>query len=188
MAASSDGQVLFKFEGARMKSQGFQLFGRGLFSTMLIAINPLTSYDDLVDVECGVLHFSVENGVATSGRGLALKLSDLTLLGGGIVQLDSEEIHFVISTKARKGLGINTNTLAKMVRIGGTINSPAITTDVGGLLETGVAIGAALASGGLSLIAQGLHDRSVANADVCELAVNDSTATMKVHSPEDTEK
>jgi hypothetical protein len=188
MAANADGEVLFELYGARMKSQGLQLVNRGFFLTLITTMIPLTSREDLVEIECGVVHFFIEEGVARSSRGLALKLPDVTLLGGGSIDLESERINFVISSKARKGLGINTNTLAKMIRMGGTIKDPGITTDVSGLVQTGVVVGAALATGGLSLFAQGLRDRTIANAQVCQLAIEDDGTDPVLHEKTQPEK
>ena len=128
-----------------------------------------TTSSEWIDAECGAFFLEVENGVARTDRGMAIKFHDFTLIGGGQIDLSNEQLDIVFASKARKGLGINTNTLAKMVRVGGTIKNPEIGADSKGLFKTGLALGAALASGGLSLIAQGLLDKQVANSDVCQI-------------------
>ena len=167
---NSDGTFLLELGGAVIKSQGLQLVSGDLFLGILTAINPLAKKQKTVNVECSVVNLKIDNGIALTKNGIALKTQDFTLLGGGEINLSNEDMTLVISTKARKGLGINTNTLAKLIRVGGKIISPEIETNPSGLLQTGVAIGAAIASGGVSLIAQGLFDRTKANSDVCGAA------------------
>ena len=167
---NSDGAFLMELGGAVVKSQGLQLVSGDLFLGLLTAINPLAKTQDTLDVQCSVINFKIDNGIASTKNGIALKTRNFTVLGGGEIDLSDEDMTLVISTKARKGLGINTNTLAKLIRVGGKISSPEIETNPSGLLQTGVVIGAALASGGMSLIAQGLFDRTKANSDVCGAA------------------
>jgi hypothetical protein len=116
----------------------------------------------------------VEDGLAWTEQGIAIQTDEFALLGGGNVDLNDEAVKLVVSSKARKGLGINTNSLIKLIRVGGTLSSPEIETDSSGILQSGVAIGAAIVSGGLSLLAQGLYDKHKANADVCGTAAENA--------------
>ena len=72
-----------------------------------------------------------------------------------------------VVSKARTGLGVNVNTVVKVIQVGGTIKNPRIETNKKGLLQSVFALGAAVASGGLSLVVQGLYDKTIANSDVC---------------------
>lgn len=171
IAGNANGSLLLEFSGAKIKNDGLQIIGGDLFLGLLSAINPLSQQDEYLDIECGVVQFNVNNGVAQTKAGLALKTNVVTVLGGGKVTLSDEKLKLAIRPKARKGFGINTNSIAKMIRVGGTIKNPQIETDPKGLVISGLALGAALASGGASLLVQGLYDRTRANADVCRVAV-----------------
>ncbi len=133
-------------------------------------MNPLTGRRDHFDVECGVIHLDITDGQAVSTHGFAIKTDEFALLGGGGIDFDSEAIEAVITSKARTGLGINTNTIANVTRVGGTLSSPEIEANPTGVFKSGITIWAGILSGGLSLIAQGLVDRVTANSDVCDLA------------------
>ncbi|WP_423907399.1 AsmA family protein [Candidatus Spongiihabitans sp.] len=172
IAGNATGSVLLEFSGAQIKNDGLQLIGGDLFLGLFDAINPLSKQAEYLDIECGVIQFNVNDGVAKTERGLALKTTKVTLLGGGDVKLGNEKLKLVIRPKARAGFGINVNSIAKMIRVGGTIKHPQIETDPKGLVESGIALSAAIASGGLSLLAQGLYDKTRANADVCRIAVD----------------
>ena len=174
IAASANGNATIEVSGAKVKNDGLQLIGGDLFMGLFSAVNPLQKQNKYLNLECGVIKLDIKQGRGSTPQGIAFKTDVVTLLGGGDVDFSDETLRFVVRPKARKGLGINTNSIAKMIRIGGTLTSPVVETDPKGLLQSGVAIGAAIASGGLSLLAQGLYDRTRANSDVCELALNGS--------------
>ncbi|MCY4312652.1 MAG: hypothetical protein OXD44_02965, partial [Gammaproteobacteria bacterium] len=121
-------------------------------------------------MECGVVNFRIQDGIAVMNKSLALKLKDFTILGSGQIDLASEKLDIVFSSKARKGLGISINTVAKLFKIGGTLRNPELVADTEGLAKTGASIFAGLLTGGLSIVAQGLFDREIANSDVCQVA------------------
>ena len=169
-AANADGRASFRLNGARMKNQSLDFIGGDIFSNLVTLFNPFRSIGEYVDIECSVMAFDIEKGVATSKNGLAMKTDKVTLLGGGYIDLGDESLKILISPKARKGFGINASSVAKIVRVGGTLSKPEIEADSSRLLETGATVWGALYTGGLTLFLKGLFDLNHANADVCGLA------------------
>ncbi len=170
LMASADGSTFLRLHGARMKNQSLETIGGDIFSTIISAVNPARSVGEYVDIECGIIRVKIDQGVATTEDGLAMKTDKVTLLGGGNIDLRDESLQILIVPKARKGLGVNLFSLAKVVRLGGSLAAPRIEADASRLLQSGATVWAALSTGGLSLIAQGLFDRVHANTDVCRLA------------------
>ena len=169
-AANANGRASFRLNGARMKNQSLDFIGGDIFSNLVTLFNPFRAIGEYVDIECSVMEFDIEKGVATSKNGLAMKTDKVTLLGGGYIDLGDESLKILISPKARKGFGINASSLAKIVRVGGTLSKPEIEADSSRLLETGATVWGALYTGGLTLFLKGLFDLNHANADVCGLA------------------
>lgn len=153
-----------------IEGKALETVGADLLSNIVALVNPESDRDDFVAVECGVIHFDIENGVATTRNGLALKTDRVTVLGSGEITFPDEEVKLVIAPKPRHGFGISATTVAKMIRVGGTLTQPEIEADPTGIFKSGAAIGAAILSGGLSLVAQGLLDRVQANSEVCKIA------------------
>lgn len=169
LMANASGSVSFALNQAKMKNQSLDILGGDIFSNLVTAINPFRSVGEYVDIECAVMRFDIDRGVATIRDNLAVKTDRVTLSGAGFVDLRDQSLKIVILPRARKGFGINSSSLAKVVRIGGTLAEPKIEADASRLLETGTAFIAAFYSAGWSLIAKGLFDRIQANADVCDL-------------------
>jgi len=80
-----------------------------------------------------------------------------------------------VNPKPREGIGLNLAGFADFVRVGGTLSEPTPTTDATGLATAGAKIGAAVVTGGLSLVAEGLLDRSAGDVDVCAIASGDAS-------------
>ena len=150
--------------------KALETVGADLLSNIVALVNPQSDRDDFISVECGVIHFDIVDGVATTRNGLALKTDRVTVLGGGAITFPDEAVKLVIAPKPRHGIGISATTIAKMIRVGGTLTQPEIESDPKGFFKSGAAIGAAIFSGGLSLVAQGLLDRVQANSEVCKIA------------------
>ncbi|NKB63503.1 MAG: AsmA family protein [Gammaproteobacteria bacterium] len=183
IASTANGSIKFLVDDARISNAGLNLLGGDWVSQFLLTINPFREKETHTGVECGVGHFLVEDGVLNGKSGLALKTDKITFIGGGTIDLSDENIRILIAPKARKGFGISTSSIAKMIRVGGNLSEPKVEVDPAGILKTGVALGAAIASSGLSLVAQGLVDRIRANLDVCEIALNDPHRVAKIKKP-----
>ncbi len=132
--------------------------------------NPLAKYDPYTTIECAVVNFGIKNGVASGPAGIGVRTDKLNILGGGTVDLKTERIDIGAKPKPRTGIGLNIAALGDFVRLGGTLSNPHPVTNAVGAAEAGLKVGAAVATGGLSLLAEGLIDRTSADDDVCAIA------------------
>ncbi len=144
--------------------------GGDIVTNLISSINPFIQQNTLVEVECGAIRLDISDGKAKTRDGLAMKTNNVTLLGSGTITFPEESLNFVVTPKPRKGFGISASSIAKMVRVGGTLSKPEIEADAKGFIKSGAALGAIFVSGGLSLVALGLIDRMQANSDVCAFA------------------
>ena len=164
------GQVRLEIRQSRIYGRELGVVGGDLVTNFLSAANLFDRNKDFADVECGVLYLDIGEGKAVTQNGLALKTDRVTILGGGQISFPDEEIDLYLTPKAREGLGISAGSIARVIRLGGTLRSPEIEADPKGLLASGLNLGAAIISGGVTLVALGLFDRFHANSDVCGIA------------------
>ncbi len=152
---------------------------------LLTMLNPMAKSTDGTQLECAVVHFNIKDGIATADKGIAFATTQMNIIGSGTVDLKTEKLDIGINPQAREGVGISAGQLAGLVRLGGTLANPKPTTDVKAALATGLSVGTAVATGGLSLLAQGLLDRSTADEDPCATALGiKSTTTATEKEPE----
>ena len=111
----------------------------------------------------------------------------MNVYGGGTINLKTEALDIGIKPKAQEGVGLNLSQLAGLVRIGGTIANPAPKADTKAALSAGLSAGAAIASGGLSLLGEGaLSGSSKDSGNPCDIALG--IAPMKKAEKPTTEK
>jgi len=172
LAASARGHVRLDARDIVLEHSGNSLGAAttDLLLQLVNVLNPLASRDPRTRIECAVVNFPLQDGVLKAAQGLAVRTDKLNILGGGTVELASEKIDLGVNPKPREGIGLNLAGLADFVRIGGTLRTPRPVTDGVGAASAGLKVGAAFATGGLSVLAEGLLDRSEGDVDVCGVA------------------
>ncbi len=151
----STGQVGMQMAGALFSD---------IFSSLLKSLNPLAETQPYTTLDCGIYDLEIIDGIATVKK-LAVQTENLTVMSEGDINLETEAIDLSLSTKSREGLGISLGGVANsFVRLSGTLSDPTINMDAAGTVTT---TGAAVATGGLSVLAKGLWDRLSAEADIC---------------------
>ena len=96
---------------------------------------------------------------------LAGRTDLLTATGKGKVDFGTENIELEWTIKPRTGIGISAGSLANpYVKLGGTLSSPHLEAKP---LDAAVSTGAAVATMGLTILAQGLYDRITSEENVC---------------------
>ncbi len=159
-------------------------FGAG----MVRQLNPLDSEKTLL--ECGVVRFDIKDGIADFRRKLAAQTTEVTWLGGGEINLKTEEIDVGISPKARGAISSLTNIdIASLVHIGGTLANPRFGIDLADVAYKYAGYTAFLATGGLSFLAQKMVDTVRANVDQCERILGElEKSELETESKSDSEQ
>jgi len=175
--AGLNGKLVFKMaEGVSNDSISGAL-GADMLKQTFDMLNPASQSSDGTQILCAVVNFDIKDGIATADRGIAISTSQMDVIGSGTVNLKTEALDIGIKPQAKEGVGLSAGQLAGLVRVGGTMANPKATADAAAVLTTGVAATTALATGGLSLLAQGLLDRSTSDADPCATALGQKTTS-----------
>jgi uncharacterized protein involved in outer membrane biogenesis len=165
LMASLNGSVALRQDAGRVRDLG----GSKLFGDLLLEIirtfNPLAGTQEYTTLDCGIYDIGIKDGVATIER-FALQTDRMAVIVGGNVNLGSERLNFSLQATPRKGLGISIGGVAnQFLKLGGTLRSPQLKLDPTGSVTT---TGAAVATGGLSLLAKSMWDRVKAQSDICK--------------------
>lgn len=164
---SLNGHAIFSVKDAVLLESMLHNMG----ADVLTKLNPLTGGKIAPALECAAAYFEIKDGKATTPRGLVAKLTHVTWMGSGEIDLNTERINIVLKPKPRKGLGVNLNQLSSLVLVAGTLNNPRIQLDPEGVVGATAYYAAAVSTGGLSLLLKGLFDKSRANEAVCEYVI-----------------
>jgi uncharacterized protein involved in outer membrane biogenesis len=163
--ASSNGSISFRQGTGTVK----EVFGSAFFKDVLLQVlrtlNPLSRSRDYQVLECGIYDVSIVDGRATIDK-FIIQTDTMTTVASGTVNLRNEKLDIAFRAKPREGIGISFGTVAnQLLELRGTLKAPRVAVDAG---RTATTTGAAVATGGLSLLARGLWDRLSAEADICE--------------------
>lgn len=177
--AGLDGDFLVTSGPGLLKSQGSNSATSDLIVSAYRKLNPAAGDDETNRMECAVAKFDIRDGIAATDRGIALATRKMNVIGSGLVNLETEGLDIGFTPQAREGVGISTGQLAELVRLRGTLAEPKAGLDTKATLMTGVSAGAAIATSGLSILAQGLYDRLTADDDPCATALASDTGMSR---------
>jgi len=127
------------------------------------AIDPFAQEGGYALVDCGFAEIKIQDGKLQSDTFIG-QTNKLLIVAHGSIDLATEAMNIEFVTKPREGLGISANVMSPFVYVSGTLSVPTIRIDKTRAAISGVA---AYATGGLSLLAEGLFNRVSAAGDVC---------------------
>ena len=165
LMASSNGMLSMRQGKGQIQDLGADRIFGDMLLKIIRTLNPLKQEQKYREFDCGIYDVDIVAGVATI-KDVAIQTGTMTVIVAGNVELESEKIDLAIRAKPREGLGISLGGVANsFLKLGGSLKKPVLQIDPGGSIVAG---GAAVATGGLSLLAKGLFDRVSAVADICE--------------------
>ena len=172
LAASASGEAVVSVDEGRLQNNAMDWAGGDALFQVLGALNPLAKQEDTTQLQCAVARFTVKDGIATAARGIAVETAKVQVVGAGTVDLRSEALDLGISPRARDGIGVSLSTpVAGMTRLRGTLAHPTIGIDEMGTVRTAASVGAAMATGGLSLLGELVIDKFTADSAPCQTAL-----------------
>jgi len=162
--AGLNGLVKLDIKNLILKNNLMADFAAGFFNFL----NPFDKGEETTQVICSVVLFKIKDGIADARRKIVAQMEDVTWLGGGEINLKTEEIRIGISPRSRELLDIDMGELASIGYLGGTLAQPKISLDPKDIAIKYGKYTAAMFTGGLSLIADQLWRKIQANQDVCD--------------------
>ena len=165
LMASSNGRMFLTQRQGRLKDlMASRLFG-DLVLQIIRTLNPMQKAEEYTTLQCAVYAVNIEDGVATIEK-FAIQTDKMAIIAKGYVNFENEELNLTMSAAPREGLGISIGGVANsFFKLGGTLRTPKLKIDPTASVATA---GAAVATGGLSIVAKGLWDRVKAQTDICK--------------------
>lgn len=161
LAASANGRVLVTLGPGKVKSGLVGLVGGDLIGELAGKLNPFAAKDPYTKLDCVVGRIDLVDGQATASPVL-MQSEKVTVVAQGKVDLHTEALTLQFNTRPRKGVGISPGMFTNpFIEVAGSLASPRL-----GVSATGAA--AAAATGGLTVLAQGVWDRLRGEQDLCK--------------------
>lgn len=168
LASSANGKVVFTQGAGRVKNDLIESLSGDVLAQLFNSLNPLAEEDEFSNWECTVFRVDFESGLGDI-TGFLLQSEKLMIVGGGKIDLNTEKLNIEFNTKPRAGVGVSADMfVTPFVKLSGTLASPSVGLNEKGVLLSG---GAAVLTGGMSFLYQGLVDRATAEGGRCEQAL-----------------
>ncbi len=165
LAATANGTVILSQGPGRVESGFLDKFSSDLLTQLLSALNPFAETETHTLWDCGVYRLDVVNGLANLAA-LYAQTKNIKVVGGGSIDFNTERLNIEFNTKPRKGIGVSADMfVTPFVALKGTLARPQIGLNQKGAL---VASGAAIATGGISLLVKAAADRAAGAVDRCQ--------------------
>jgi len=166
-----DGDIRLEIGEGRVNNDVLDRVGADLLTQIIGVAVPSDEKDQMTTLNCGVVRFAVKDGNAIADRTLVLETEKVLLIGGGLIDLKTEDLDLGAKLAARKGIRIGAGTLSSLVRVQGTLAEPQLGTDLMGVVKTGAKVGIAVATVGLSLIAESVYGQISKDENPCQTAL-----------------
>lgn len=171
LMAGLNGKAVVKVGESQIADGTLDVLGADFLTQLFDLINPFSEEKKGTELACAVVNFNIKDGIATAEKGIAIRTGKMNIVGDGSINLKTEKIDIGITPEARTGIGINMAGLVGLVRVGGTLAGPLALVDKTAVLEAGLSTTAALASGGLTVLAEGVIDGAMAEENPCQIAL-----------------
>lgn len=120
-------------------------------------------------IKCMSIVATATEGKVRTAPVLAVQLDDASVISHGTIDLDTEKIEFYLKTTPDERLDISFGEIVNpYIKIGGTFMQPVLAVDPKGVVFSSAA---AVATGGLSLVAKGTWERLFREKDPCAAAL-----------------
>jgi len=182
LMAGLNGDLLLVLGEGRIHSKFIEWLGADLLTQIAERLNPFGKSNPYTELKCGVMRFAAKDGIASADKGIAFETSKMTLVSSGTVNLKTEAMDFSLRPDTRQMLGISAGELVKLLRVRGTLAEPTLGIDELQTAKSALSIGAAVATGGLSFLAEALVKRVMADPRPCETALGRTPAPARAGS------
>ena len=167
-AASMDGNVLVLVGPAQLRTGGKT---DAALDRLGAAVNPFRDKAGGTALQCGVVRLPLRDGVAHVERSIAIETAELGVSASGSIDFRNETLDLGLRPQLRQGIPVDVGQIAGLVRFRGPFEKPEISIDPVKSAETLARIGAAVGTGGWSLLGEALFNAAAGSDSPCAVAL-----------------
>ncbi len=165
LAASLSGQVSISMGPAVITS-----YKAGAAETLLTGMFSVSD-TGRINLQCASAQLPFESGRASAKRIIGVRSDTSQLLTSGFVDLREQTLDLRGRVRAVSGVSLGVSMLTGDVRIAGKLLGPEVGLDPAGAPEALARLGAAFATGGISILGTTLWDAANTRGDPCEIVL-----------------
>jgi uncharacterized protein involved in outer membrane biogenesis len=141
------------------------------FDRLAEAVNPFRAVKPSTELTCAVVRLPLVGGVAQVDRSIALETKEIDVSMSGTLDFRNETLDLSIRPRVRQGIPIEIPQIAELVRFTGPFAAPTVSVDAVASAAAIARVGAAIGTGGLSVLGETLLAGASSGAGACEVAL-----------------
>ncbi|GEM_PF-1480888 len=169
--SNTDGIVFVRRFGGRIDrgNRVLSMLYGDVLEEILNTVNPFRKTEPYTAIECIIVATEINSGKLESAPTSLFSSDKLLIVARVLADLGTEKIELGFRTEPKRRLSISAGEIINpYIAVVGTMAKPRLAVDQKGVLITG---GAAVATGGLTILAQGVWNRLSRGNDPCGQAV-----------------
>jgi len=170
-----NGRLLISVGEGRINNRYLDLVGGDLLNQLFAALNPAAGSEPYTSMECAVVNLRFNNGVAEYDKRIAMLTRQMSIVSAGTIDLKNEQLDVGFKPMPRSDtadLGITAGDLVNAARLKGSLSKPELGLDAKGTAKAGLTLYGAIATGGTSLLLEGLWNKATADENPCRTALD----------------
>lgn len=152
LAGSSTGEALLTARDVGLVGRAATM-DRDILARLIDALIPTGQSRDNLVVQCAVLRLPLRNGVAAIDRSIALETRQMAVSASGEINLARRTLSLAFRPQVKRGLDLNPGSLIDMLVLQGPFDAPVLSINPRGVVRQAANVGAAAATGGITLLA-----------------------------------
>ena len=149
------------------------------FDRLAQAVNPFRTVNPTTVLRCAVIRLPLTAGVARIDRSIAMETGEIDASMSGTLDFRSETIDLSIQPRVRQGIAVAIPQIAELVRFRGSFLAPTVAVDETASAAAIARIGAAIGTGGLSVLGETIFARGSAGAGACDVALGKAAVAAR---------
>jgi uncharacterized protein involved in outer membrane biogenesis len=153
------------------------------FNKLAEAVNPFRKVDPSTELRCAVIRLPLANGISKVDRSIGVETNKIGATASGTLDFRNETLDLSIKPQLRKGITLNIDQFASLVSFHGPFNAPTVGVDAKATAATVATLGAAVATGGTSLLGQVLFKGATADTGApCQIALGHAAPAAETNA------
>jgi uncharacterized protein involved in outer membrane biogenesis len=171
LAAGLSGGIYVAVGKATIHNRRMEKIGGNVVTAVLSTVAMQTPEDETTHVRCGVVRVLVRDGLVSVDRTIAMETSRAAMSVSGTIDFGDEGLDLGVDLAGREGPSLGAGSFSGLMRVRGTMAEPEVGADAAGIVGAIATVAGAVATSGLSLLAQGLISQIAADRSTCRTAL-----------------
>ncbi len=173
LMSNLDGNIYLVVKEGIIHKDAISWMTGDILTKLVTMVMPHVDDNKEIAFQCGAANIDIKKGMVNLEKTFAIQTDKFNAMTEGDINLGNERLDIMFDFSSLKGAGVGvSDILSSLFEINGTLAHPEIGMGVDQLAGTAARVGAALLTGGLSMLGEKAADIVIEDANPCQTAWN----------------